>query len=164
MSQEEKQLLLKDLCARLPHKLHCCVFKLNGDIKENDDILYGVIGDSVVTLKSNKDECLMYYQIKPYLRPMSSMTDKEIADAIKYIYNTDKVIYTSNGDDGFGFYAEMENGTRIRFNEIEFKLGYYGPKGIDWLNKYHFDYRGLIPMGLALPTTKGIYKIEPTSI
>jgi len=74
MTQEEKDLLLKDICARLPYKPHCRVFRLNGDIKENDDILYGVIGDNVMTLKSDKDECLMYYQIKPYLRQMSSMT------------------------------------------------------------------------------------------
>lgn len=77
MTKEEKNLLLKDLCGRLPYKPHCRVFKLNEGIKENDDILYGVIGDNVVTLKSDKDECLMYYQIKPYLRPMSSMTEEE---------------------------------------------------------------------------------------
>lgn len=41
MTLEEKILLLKVLCAILPYKLHCMVFKLNGDIKENDDILYG---------------------------------------------------------------------------------------------------------------------------
>lgn len=77
MTQEEKELLLKDLGARLQYKLRCCVFKLNGDIKENDDILYGVIGDSVVTLKSNEDECLMYYQIKPYLRSPKNLNDDE---------------------------------------------------------------------------------------
>lgn len=76
MAQEEK-LLLKYLCAILPYNVHCRVFKLNGDVKENDDVLYGVIGDNVMTLKSDKDECLMYYQIKPYLRPMSIMTDVE---------------------------------------------------------------------------------------
>ena len=77
MTQEEKELLLKDLGARLQYKLHCRVFKLNEDIKENDDVLYGIIGNIVITLKSDKDECLMYYQIKPYLRPMSSMTEEE---------------------------------------------------------------------------------------
>lgn len=68
---------MKDISARLQYKVHCRVFKLNEDIKENDDILYGVIGDNIITLKSNEDECLMYYQIKPYLRPMSSMTKEE---------------------------------------------------------------------------------------
>lgn len=29
---------------------------------------------------------------------------------------------------------------------------------IDWLLAHHFDYRGLIPMGLALEATEGMYK------
>jgi len=130
MTQEEKELLLKDLCARLPYKVHCRVFKLNGDIKENDDILYGIVGDNVMTLKSDKDECLMYYQIKPYLRPMSSMTDKE---KIEY----DQIRY----DPWHSHYDE----------QISFKM-------IDWLNKKMFDYRGLIPMGLALSAKEGMYQ------
>lgn len=69
--------MLKDLCGRLRYKPHCCVFKLNGDIKENDDVLYGVIGDNVMTLKSDKDECLMYYQIKPYLRSPENLNEEE---------------------------------------------------------------------------------------
>ena len=116
MKQEEKDLLLKDLCGRLQYNLHCRVFKLNGEIKENDDILYGIIGDNVVTLKSDKDECLMYYQIKPYLRSMSSMTKEEKA-----------------------------------YKEFYFKWDDYTDWDyVDWLNKKGFDYRGLIPMGLAL--------------
>lgn len=31
---------------------------------------------------------------------------------------------------------------------------------IDWLNENHFDYRGLIPMGLALPATEGMYNAK----
>ena len=76
MTQEEKELLLKDLCARLLYDVHCRVFKLNGDIKENDDVLYGVVGGTVMTLKSDKDECLMYYQIKPYLRSPENLSDE----------------------------------------------------------------------------------------
>lgn len=136
MIQKEKQLLLKDLCARLPHKLHCRVFRLNGDIKENDDILYGVIGDNVVTLKSDKDECLMYYQIKPYLRLMSSMTEEEKMH-----------FWCLNHNPNTG---------------VDFMT--HAPELIDWLNSKYFDYRGLIPMGLALPATKEMYKIESTSI
>ncbi len=152
MTQEDKQLLLKDLCARLLYGV-----KVNYADKTYDAL--GYYGNNLIivlpfmsNLESHPIETC-----KPYLRPLSSMTDKEIADAGKYIYNTDKVIYTSNGDDGFGFYADMENGTRIRFNEIEFKLGYYGPKGIDWLNAHHFDYRGLIPMGLAIEAPEDMY-------
>lgn len=77
MTQEDKSLLLQDICARLPYGVHCCVLNLNKTIKEDNDIIYGIVGDNIVSLKSNKDECYMYYQVKPYLRPMSSMTEEE---------------------------------------------------------------------------------------
>lgn len=128
MTKEEKSLLLQDLCARLPYKVHCRVFKLNGDIKENDDILYGVIGDNVMTLKSDKDECLMYYQIKPYLRPMSSMTEEEKRDWWTY----KQVGETWEAQDSLS---------------------------VDWLNANHFDYRGLIPKGLAIEAPKDMYTL-----
>ncbi len=131
MTQEEKNLLLQDLCARLQYKPHCRVFKLNGDIKENDDVLYGVIGDNVITLKSDKDECLMYYQIKPYLRPMSSMTEEE--------YKEWRYLYLPLPHDN----EATETQRRI-----------------DWLNAHHFDYRGLIPMGLALEAPEDMYKTK----
>ena len=130
MTQEDKVLLLQDLCARLSCKLHCRVFKLNGDIKENDDILYGVIGDNVITLKSDKDECLMYYQIKPYLRPMSSMTEEEKKEERK-LWD----IVTTTRNDLHYLYT-------------------------DFLVSHHFDYRGLIPMGLALEAPEGMYKVN----
>lgn len=131
MTQSDKELLLLDLSARLQHKLHCRVFKLNGDIKENDDVLYGVIGDNVVTLKSDEDECLMYYQIKPYLRPMSSMTEKEYKEW-RYLYLPLP-------------HANEATETQRR---------------IDWLNAHHFDYRGLIEKGLALEAPEDMYKID----
>ena len=163
MTNEEHELLVRVLCECLPHNVICETEDGRGtlvSVEPISDLVYVQF-----RLNSDAEEYEIWDgTVKPYLRPMSSMTEKEIADAVKYMYNTDKVIYTSNGDDGFGFYAEVENGTRIRFNEIEFKLGYYGPKGIDWLNKYHFDYRGLIPMGLALPATKGMYEIVSSSI
>ena len=129
MTQEDKELLLQDLCARLSCKLHCCVFKLR-DIKENDDILYGVIGDNVITLKSDKDECLMYYQIKPYLRPMSSMTEEEKKEDRK-LWD----IVTTTRNDLHYLYT-------------------------DFLVSHHFDYRGLIPIGLALEAPEGMYKVN----
>ena len=135
MTQEEKQLLLKVLCAILPYKLHCRVFRLNGGIKENDDILYGVIGDNVVTLKSDKDECLMYHQIKPYLRPMSSMTNEEKQESRWYksdAKSDDFILYMNR-------YAE-------------------------WLDSKHFDWRTdgngktMIERGLALEAPEDMYQ------
>lgn len=133
MNEQEKQLLLKVLCEILPYKPHCRVFRLNGDIKENDDILYGVIGDNVMTLKSDKDECLMYYQIKPYLRPMESMTNEEIED----YHNLCTKQWNVHIDD-YWYYDTVES--------------------IDWLNSNHFDNRGLIQIGIALQAEESMYK------
>lgn len=150
MTPEEKQLLLKDLCARLPYNVHCCVYTMNGKVREEDDILYEVrtLGENVQTLKllnEHPDECLMIYQVKPYLRPMSSMTDEEREE-----------------------WADLFNLELDKLNEIddenkaeELAPYYFGKShqvSIDWLNKNMFDYRGLIPMGLALEAKEGMYE------
>lgn len=151
MTQSDKELLLLDLSARLQYKLHCRVFKLNGDIKENDDILYGVIGDNVVTLKSDEDECLMYYQIKPYLRPMKSMTKGEKEE---YRRLCKKVVHKKYVADGKSW---PSNKTNYRYFGV--KTEYYDTyQSIDYLISRHFDYRGLISKKLALKATKGMYK------
>lgn len=151
MTKEEKDILLKDLCARLPYKLHCRVFKLNEDIKENDDILYGVIGDNVVTLKSDKDECLMYYQIKPYLRPMQSMTKGEKEEYRKLCKKVVRKLYVADGK------SWPSNKTSYRY--FGTKTEYYDTyQSIDYLISRHFDYRGLIGKKLALKATNGMYK------
>ena len=97
MKQEEKELLLKDLCARLP---------------------YGVVvkdRNGVHILTSGNTEFIDLFNgkcnIKPYLFPLSSMTEKQKIE-LTCIIDSD--------------YAK-----------------------IDWYNKNHFDYRGLIPKGLA---------------
>lgn len=141
MTKEEKNLLLKDLCGRLPYKPHCRVFKLNEGIKENDDILYGVIGDNVVTLKSDKDECLMYYQIKPYLRPMSSMTEEE------------KKEWHATFDSVQDYVPEVDDYDDNWHEEP-------GIESYDYLISHHFDYRGLIEKGLALEAPEGMYNVK----
>lgn len=71
------------------------------------------------------------WDVKPYLRPMSSMTEEEKEEL------RDKNILI----------AVSTSGT------VETTIG-----GFDWLNAHHFDYRGLIPMGLALPAPEGMYQ------
>lgn len=131
MKQEDKELFLKDLYARLYYGVHCCVLNLNKTIKKDNDIIYGIDGDNIVTLKSDKDECYMYYQIKPYLRPMSSMTKEEN--------------------------EELNEVTVINCNEFEGCSTLFDENGFDWLNAHHFDYRGLIDKGLALEAPNGMY-------
>ena len=129
MRQDDKKLLLIDLSARAPYGVHCAVYKMNGDILEEDDIIYYVTPLNVVALKHNSsNECFMVYQIKPYLRPMSSMTEEERDDFYHNRTFHDGRMWESEGFD------------------------------VDWLNAHHFDYRGLIEKGLALEAPEGMYK------
>ena len=142
MKQEDKELLLKDLCARLPYGVIChyncvaeydtmvlqkanCVNKLEGIIPFNGQIGYMVGGDKVNALSGD---------IKPYLRPLLSMTEEEkkiIADKC-----------------GFSFKGPVGGKIDLVMSIL----------AVDWLidfyNKNHFDYRGLIEKGLAIAVTE----------
>ena len=72
MKQKDKELLLKDLCARLPFGVKICCAdnpKING-------YLVGIVGESVVALSSGRAD-FPISDVRPYLRPMSSMTEEE---------------------------------------------------------------------------------------
>ena len=81
MTQEEKQLLLKDLCARLPYnvRINCTE---EDDERTNFDCF--LASDMIKDIKSET----AYWIIKPYLRPMSSMTEEEKEEARNLIYAT----------------------------------------------------------------------------
>ena len=137
MTQEDRQILLKDLCARLPYGVKCCIYNFGEDIvRIKEDVLWSVQGDNILTLKSyvEKGEAYMYHQIKPYLFPLSSMTEEQ-----KKEYNTlltDVPTY------------QYEYGDIVTVIE-----SYDNWRSIDYLNANHFDYRGLIDDGLAIDAT-----------
>lgn len=113
MTQEQKDLLLKDLCARLPYGT--IVYAQNAVDWYDSEICTQVISDVI-----NED-----YIVKPYLFPLSSMTEeqkKEYAHLLTYTSNIDIIQIT-------------------------------GESIYDWLNKNMFDWRGLIPKGLAKDAT-----------
>lgn len=68
MTQEDKDLLLKDLCARLPYEVKVC-YKIHLEDKSIDVTLSGLLLDYF------KNRTVV--EIKPYLRPMSSITEEE---------------------------------------------------------------------------------------
>lgn len=128
MTQEEKQLLFKDLSTRLPYHVKVKVWLKDGTTEEG-----------VLDLQHNYADVLQdafYYSkikgIKPYLRPMSSMTEEERKEYNEYLFHGASIGLMSN-------------------TETAYEL-------IDWLNVHHFDYRDLIPMGLALEAPEGMYK------
>ena len=133
MTQEDKELLIKDLCARLPYSKEIVV-KI-GNYSDYTLIAYNVRKDEFI-VELIKNEIPHYIGviakiIKPYLRPMSSMTEEEENE---YILLSNHCIATSVG-----------------FAHIEAQIL------IDWLNANHFDYHGLIEKGLALEAPEGMY-------
>ena len=122
ITQEDKDLLLKDLCARLP-------YGIKGNYQNSDDKLLRSITIVYNYLKPNG--MVMTGDIKPYLFPLSNMTKEQTEELIK-------LINTGQNDN----------------NEFMRSLC-----RIDFYHKHHFDYRGLIPMGLAIDATNlGIYE------
>ena len=130
MTQEEKQLLLKDFCARLPYGVWVN-FRGNIEVLHEVHIYQSV--QTVVGISGNLYDVDMP-NIKPYLRPMSSMTEEEINE---FILISDTTLWLGN-----------KRSTCILSLEQ-----------MDWLDKKMFDYRGLIPMDLALEAPEGMYKI-----
>ena len=76
MTQENKELLLEDLCARLPYNVICQVeFKENGKYKSEVMLLSGIFTDEAYF--TTKGGSIYSNEYKPYLFPMSSMTDEQ---------------------------------------------------------------------------------------
>lgn len=127
MKKEEKELLLQDLCARLPYNP---MVEYKG---KNYNVL-GITHERLVLCKPfmshTLDEHPLVKEVKPYLFPLSTMTDEQS----KELEEIDPEFYS----------LICENGDICVSMDV---------RGYDWLNKNHFDYRGLIPMGQALDAT-----------
>ena len=137
MTQKDKELLLKDLCARLPYGVKILHEGWNFEWDDELSTVEKVVGidkDFIYTKVINTHNGEEYrndkypidtFDDKLFLRPMSSMTDEE------------KLMY---------------EGLMIGIDNISYMLDV-----IDWLNSHHFDYRGLIQKGLALEALDGMY-------
>ena len=137
MTQEDKSLLLKDLCGRLPYGLKVKCEKYSFPVT----ILYGGNIDEVKFIETGGIENI--YAIKPYLFPLSSMTEeqkKEISKRYKLYTYYGLCIEITNHSEG---YWDDDNSCNLQ--------DYLWL--VDWFNKNHFDYRGLIEKGLAIDAT-----------
>ena len=137
MEENLKQLLLKDLCARLPYKV-----KVYGNYRYNNG--NRIVDDKKIEALdlSILDWFVNGIDIKPYLRPMSSMTEEERKEYYSTQSKYTHRIYPDSAD--FSEHTEYS----------------WTAKTIDWLNSHHFDYRGLILKGLALPSPEGMYNTK----
>lgn len=118
MRQENKEFLLKDLCTRLPYGVKASYYGADEEcetLDEVDGIAFGYVEIGQYSLPIER--------IKPYLFPMSSMTEEQKNE---YQYITERWM-----------------------NDSSYSIS----DSIDWLNKNHFDYRGLIEKGLAIDST-----------
>ena len=131
MTQNEKDILLKDLCARLPYgvKAEKYTIRMDGEFVPLIDVEI-IIAEDIITLNGCPG-----YTIKPYLFPLSSMT----AEQKEFIKN--KFCYDWDIDDHpYSLWTYC-----IGIGDVD--------ELIDWFHKNHIDYRGLIPMGLANDAT-----------
>lgn len=158
MTNEEKQILLKDLCARLPYGVMCnistCFVFEDGTLRRGSfDKILDL--DTVTTINGWK-ETEELEKLKPYLRPMSSMTDKE-KDELR------DIIYFGNPSDDYDKYGHRGVEVAIveydEWGKIEFDFDDFCTLE-KWLNANHFDYRGLISKGLAIEAPEGMYDFK----
>ena len=160
MTQEDKEILIRDLCGRLPYGVKAYIKKWSKlDIKYYEGV-YTVesIDTSLNTIfadsESNSVEIIVGYdndEIKPYLFPMSSMTDEQ-AKELSILYGIKDILSIKITDEYIDF--EVDDG----FGSVETRTIWYDEmissiEIFDWLNKNHFDYRGLIDKSLALDAT-----------
>ena len=145
MTQEEKQLLMADLSAMLPYGVKILHTGWDYDSDTDFDTVETLIGidDRFIYTVWDKTgdrekHCLSVSNWKPYLRPMSSMTEEEKHKLLK-----------------FGAITCLENGEVIDVSCVGFERH---ADVQDYLNACHFDYRGLIERGLALEAPEGMYK------
>ena len=151
MTQEHKELLLKDLCARLPYKPivqidGCGIWNLRGiDHDDSSKLRDRVIvwhGENYPTSKNS----FPIINCKPYLFPLSSMTDKQAKEIQEIIGNPDYACIIRKTD-GLELWLNYTDTDPTIWLDAIFEVQ-------DYLNKSYFDYRGLIPMGLAIDATK----------
>lgn len=131
MTHEDKELLLQDLSARLPYGVMCNIgLKYPLQLQRIFvDRLDGILLDFY---KDGDDYQVYLSEVKPYLRPMSSMTLEEHRDWMKYC----KADYD----------CEFQPEPTFNFESCILS--------INWLNQHHFDYNNLIEEGLAIAVTK----------
>ena len=154
MTQENKSLLLKVLCELLPYEVKVAFYLYV--IDEWKTTILRSINPSEGTYRIGNQDYNDWARIKPYLRPMSSMTEEE-AKCLFLLHNEDRkeceILKVSIDKDYIVF--EIDDGCcSFERHTIWFEDAVASIESLDWLNINHFDYRGLIPKGLAIAVTE----------
>ena len=125
MTQKDRELLLRDLCARLPYGVIVYTPNGRGYVCEINFTIFGY--ELGVNINPIIRDTFSINDVKPYLFPLSSMTEEEKEE---YCQLQQRVIYNSKG---------VVNEDVIKY--------------INWCYKKHLDINNLIPMGLAIDAT-----------
>ena len=150
MTQKDKDLLLKDLCARLPYGVKAYVRNWSKLDRKYYEGTYTVasIHPSLNTIlayseRSSVEVIVGYddHEIKPYLFPMSSMTPEQENEWNDLFHNPLDELFTKDKNGG------------IERNEKLLLISKSMLDPIQWCYKNNFDILGFIPMGLAIDAT-----------
>ena len=136
MIQEDKELLVKDICSRLPYGIKASYYGTEEECETWDEI-------ECVTLDGYVDigqYSLPIERIKPYLFPLSSMTKEQKIECFR------------------GTPLQIDEDGDMAVKDVFYAYGQYTYlksylNVIDWINAHHFDVRGLIEKGLAIDAT-----------
>lgn len=141
MTKKDKDLLLKDLTTRLNTCLVCSIYRTDDEgVGYRDEILHGYCKGDIWYEFYFREDCSIgidnISNIKPYLFPLSSMSEEQKKECPVELSIINAFI------DGSICLSEDEELT------VDDIINMF-----DWLNKNHFDYRGLIEKKLALDAT-----------
>lgn len=156
MTKEEKDLLIQDLCSRLPYGVK--IELRNSRIYHHENIskgnrntidkLKGFTGKYFTIYHDDpldwswSDSDIEVEDIKPYLFPMSSMTEEQKDELSLIVCDLKGSDYWRDGD-----IIYVDESSRWQLNKL---LNFY--------HENHLDYQGLIEKGLARDATGlGIY-------
>lgn len=128
MEQKDKELLLRDLCARLPYGTKgLCTEISTHEVYAIEGVCVYYRDVPIVHLRDQGLINMPIMYVRPYLFPLSSMTEEQSKE-----------------------YHSLQHAT---WCEYDGWLNFDTVDSIEWLNYHHFDYRGLIEKGLAIDAT-----------
>lgn len=140
MNDKDKELLFIDLCGRIPYKVRMFEIEPINDIQSNLTLLSITNKESVICITPSGGVIGSSIDgFKPYLFPISSMTEEQREEFLNIQTEERQILLNA--------LIEYKSG---KYDKIPIIAPY---KQIDWLNKNHFDYRGLIERGLAIDAT-----------
>ena len=145
MTQEDKELLLKDICARLPYGIKASYYDVQEECETWDEIDGVTLDEHLGGYVDIGQYSLSIERIKPYLFPLSSMTDEQAKEIQEIIGDPDNACIIIKIDGLELWLNYIDTDPTIWLNTI-FEVQ-------DYLNKNHFDYRDLIEKGLAIEIT-----------